>query len=241
MPIVTRLRNRNRQAEVMDQPGLDDVEHRLALDALGRINRLSGGTRAFWPAIRDFCRQRQGGTSNPAVRLLDVATGGGDLPIRLWKQARREGLNLEIAGCDRSPLAIRYAQAQASRHGAEVTFMEHDVIASPLPLGYNIYMSSLFLHHLEEPDAVSLLRAMGEAGQLVLIDDLRRGPIGWALAYAGTRLLSRSRVAQGDGPLSVEGAFTIDEARALARQADWSDFEVRSRWPCRFLMIGRRS
>jgi hypothetical protein len=78
------------------------------------------------------------------------------------------------------------------------------------------------------------------AGELVLIDDLRRGAAGWALAYLGTRLLSRSRVARVDGPISVEGAFTGEEAVALARRAGWRDVQVRPHWPFRFLMIGRR-
>ena len=136
---------------------------------------------------------------------------------------------------------MEHATEHARSAGAGVAFFEHDVLAGPLPVGYDVLTSSLFLHHLDEAEAIALLRAMGEAGELVLVDDLRRGPAGWVLAYAGIRLLSRSPVAHVDGPRSVEGAFTCDEARELARRAGWGNFVVRPRWPCRFLLVGRRS
>ncbi len=224
----------------MDQPGLDAGEHRQALDALRRVNRFSAGQYAVWQVVRAYClARRRRGVVGP-VRLLDVATGGGDLPVGLWSRARREGLELEAAGCDISPLALDYARERARGAGAAVHFFRHDATAGALPAGYDIVTSSLFLHHLGESDAVGLLAAMGGAGELALVDDLRRGVAGWALAYGGIRLLSRSKVARVDGPLSVEGAFTCDEARSLALEAGWRDFEVRKRWPCRFLMIGRR-
>lgn len=241
MRFPTSLRDRNRQPEVMDQPGLDLREHREALEALRRVNLVSAGVSALWPLVRDFCLDRRARGDKTPVRLLDVATGGGDLPIRLWKKARRAGLALEVAGCDRSPLAIDLARELAQRSGADVTFFTQDAIAQPLPGGYNILTSSLFLHHLDEPEALAFLRSLGKAGELVVVDDLRRGALGWAMAYLGLRLLSRSKVAHDDGPISVEGAFTPEEARALAVEAGWGEVQARNRWPCRFLLVGRRS
>jgi 2-polyprenyl-3-methyl-5-hydroxy-6-metoxy-1,4-benzoquinol methylase len=241
MQMPTGLSTRRRRAELLDQPGLGDDEHRGALDALGRINRLSGTAGAFWPWVRDECRRRRDSGEASPLRLLDFATGGGDLPVALWKRARREGLSLETAGCDRSPLAVERARALARAERADATFFTHDAIAEPIPAGYHVLASSLFLHHLEEPEALGFLRALISAGALVLIDDLRRGAAGWTVAYLGTRLLSRSRVAQVDGPISVEGAFTCEEALALARRAGWHDVQLRPHWPFRYLMIGRRS
>src|SRR5947208_702478 len=75
---------------------------------------------------------------------------------------------------------------------------------------------------------------------LVLVNDLERGPLGWMLAWLGTRLLSRSRIVHVDGPLSVEGAFTCAEVRALARRAGLDGATLTRRWPCRFLLAWRR-
>lgn len=239
MPSASSLRRRNQQPELMDQAELDPAEHHQALQALGRINRLSGTVQAIWPFVRRFYdEKRRAGDLGP-LRLLDVATGGGDLPVAIWSKARRQGICLEVSGCDRSPLAVEHSRDRARRENADVSFFEIDVLQQTIPAGYDIITTSLFLHHLNQAEAVELLRTLGSAGELVLVDDLRRSAAGWWLAYLGVRLLSRSRLAHVDGPLSVEGAFTCEEARAMAVQAGWHDFQVRPRWPCRFLLVGR--
>ena len=65
--------------------------------------------------------------------MLDIGTGGGDIPIALWRRARRRGLAIEISGCDLSRRAVQFAQEKAERVGAKTQFFEHDVIAEPLP------------------------------------------------------------------------------------------------------------
>ncbi|WP_165245447.1 methyltransferase domain-containing protein [Paludisphaera soli] len=238
MRLLPDLRERRRRPELMDQPGLDPAEHRRALDALRRVNLFSVGARAVWPRIRAFHQGRLREDPSRPTRLLDVASGGGDFPVRLARLARREGLDLEIAGCDVSEFAVGHASEHARRSGVDVRFFRADVLADPFPEGYDVVTCSLFLHHLDEPEAVALLAAMRDAARLVLIDDLERGRLGYALAYAGIRILSRSSVAHVDGPLSVEGAFTRDEARELARKAGWPRPEVVPRFPCRFLLSG---
>src|SRR5204862_714569 len=90
----------------------------------------------------------------------------------------------------------------------------------PLPGRYDAVICSLFLHHLDEPEAVTLLRKAADAAdRAVLINDLRRSTLGLWLAQAGSRLLTTSRVVHVDGPRSVRAAFTLAEAAALARQA----------------------
>ena len=64
--------------------------------------------------------------------------------------------------------------------------------------------------------------------------------LGYALAWLVTRLLSRSPIVHTDGPLSVAGAFTMAEARALAERAGLSGAQVGWRWPWRFLLSWRR-
>jgi 2-polyprenyl-3-methyl-5-hydroxy-6-metoxy-1,4-benzoquinol methylase len=240
MRVILDLRERHRQPEQMDQEGLDPGAHRQALLALRRVNGLSLGVAAVWPYIQNYCRaRREQGLAGP-VRLLDLASGGGDFAIRLARRARREGLDLAVSGCDRSEFAVSHATAQAAGAGVDVSYFQLDVLSQPLPEGYDILTCSLFLHHLDEAEAIALLAAMRMAAPLVLVDDLIRSSGGWALAYAGIRILSRSSVAHFDGPRSVEGAFTCDEVRELAIQAGWSFPEIHRRWPCRFLLIGKR-
>jgi 2-polyprenyl-3-methyl-5-hydroxy-6-metoxy-1,4-benzoquinol methylase len=237
MPFLPRVRERQRQAEIMDQPGLDEGRHVQALRGLERINFWSRSAALVWGPLAGLAREAGG----RPLRVLDLATGAGDVPIRLWHKARRARLPLQVEGCDVSPAAVTHAAGRARQAGAAVNFFVCDALAGPLPPGYDVLVSSLFLHHLTEGQAVDLLRRMaGAAGRMVLINDLVRSPAGWVLAYLGTRLLSRSAVVHTDGLRSVEGAFTLTEARALAERAGLIGAEVRACWPCRFLLVWRR-
>ena len=226
---------RQREAELMDDPGLDPAEHGRALAGLARINRFSGGAGALWPALAKLAR------AGRPIRALDVATGSGDLPVALARLAKRAGLPLELAGCDISPVAVAAAQERAAAAGAAVRFFRHDVLATPLPTGFDAVFCSLFLHHLDEPEAAALLRSMGlAAGRLVLVNDLARSRRNLAMVWLACRALSRSPVVHADGPRSVRAAYTPAEALALAARAGLTGATVAGRFPCRYLLEWRR-
>jgi 2-polyprenyl-3-methyl-5-hydroxy-6-metoxy-1,4-benzoquinol methylase len=236
MPMGIDMSRRWLRPELMDQPDLEERRHDLALEGLARINWWSGSAGILWPAIRDLARQLQ----PEPVRILDVASGAGDVPIRLWHKARRTGVALQVDGCDISPAAVAFASQRAAKRNALVRFFPWDALAKPLPDGYDVVTSSLFLHHLEEEKAQLLLRRMAQAARhLVLVNDLRRGWLGFALAFLGTRFLSLSRIVHVDGPRSVEAAYTGSEALALARRAGLEGAAVAPRWPFRFLLTYR--
>ena len=234
MPLLPVL-PRRLQPEVMDQPGLDASRHTQALHGLRRINFWSRSAGILWPALAAQAR------STP-LRVLDLATGGGDVPIRLWQRAKRAGLPLTIDGCDISAVAVEHATREAERRGAAVRYFVADALTDPPPDGYDALVCSLFLHHLTDEQAVGLLRRMAAAARrLVLVNDLVRSRTGLWLARIGTRLLSRSPVVHVDGPRSVEGAYTIAEARSLAERAGLHGATVERRLPCRFLLSWVRS
>jgi 2-polyprenyl-3-methyl-5-hydroxy-6-metoxy-1,4-benzoquinol methylase len=236
MTLLSSLARRHRQPEIMDQPDLDPRRHDQALAALRRINALSRTAAVLWPPVAAFARRM----APRPVRLLDVACGAGDIAVALWRRASRARRAIAIAGCDISSQAIAHAQEQARRAGANVAFFTHDVLGPPLPEEYDIITCSLFLHHLDEGPAEELLRRLARAARLVLVSDLERSPLGYVLAWTVCRLLTRSPVVHVDGPRSVEGAFTVAEARHLAARAGLAGATLRRCWPCRYLLRWER-
>jgi 2-polyprenyl-3-methyl-5-hydroxy-6-metoxy-1,4-benzoquinol methylase len=221
----------------MDQPGLDPRAHRQALDGIGRSHRISRSAAAMWPAIREVVPR-----SGRPLRILDLACGGGQIVVDLARRGARAGMAVEACGVDLSPVAVDYARALAARAGVQqVTFAPLDVAREPLPDAFDVVLCSLFLHHLGDEAAETVLRRMRDAARhLVVVSDLRRTRLGYLFAWAGCRLLSRSRVFHVDGPRSVEAAFAIDEARRLAERAGLTGARVVARWPQRFLLTWRR-
>jgi SAM-dependent methyltransferase len=240
---MAMIGERRRRPEIMDQPDLDPAAHERALAGLARINRFSGSARILWPALERLSRELR-----RPLRVLDLATGGGDIPIRLWHMARRLGLDWDVQGWDVSPVAVEHARRLARQVDARVTFCVRDALQGPAPSGFDAVTCSLFLHHLDEGAARDLLRRMAgldggaaEPARLVLVNDLERSLVGLALAHLGGRLLTTSPVVHFDGPRSVEGAFTVAEARALATQAELHGVVIRRCWPFRYLLAWRRA
>ena len=235
--LVKPLAQRHRQPEWMDQPGIDPAAHSQALQGLRRINAFSGAVGSLFAPIRSLARVRSG----CPLRVLDLACGGGDNTTALAERARREGLNVQVDGCDLSPQAVAIAARSAEERGLNARFFQADALHDPLPGDYDVILCTLFLHHLEDEEAVDLLRRMGRASRcLVLVNDLIRSPLGYGLAWAGCRLLSRSPIVHFDGPVSVQGAFQLSEVRALAARAGLDAVQVRRSWPERYLLEWRR-
>jgi 2-polyprenyl-3-methyl-5-hydroxy-6-metoxy-1,4-benzoquinol methylase len=250
MVFLLDVNRRVLRPEVMDDPSLDPARHARALEGLARINAWSATTGRLWREIAPLARA----TPGRPLRILDVACGGGDTAVRLARRARRAGAEVEVTGCDVSETALAFSAARARQAGVTVDFVRRDVLQDDLlgglkgdlpngvREGYDVLTCSLFLHHLETDEALLLLGKMAAAARrLVLVSDLNRTRTGFALAWAGTRMLSRSDVVHVDGPRSVERAFTVAEARALAKQAGLAGASVARCWPCRWLLRWERA
>ena len=230
------LRQRHLVGEIMDQPELEADRHLEALRGLGRINWISGSTRILWRPIAKLASQ-----SRTKLRVLDIATGGGDLPISLWRRAVDAKLPIRFEACDLSERALDFARLQAKRQGADVRFFVLDALADEIPAGYDVVICSLFLHHLDDQQAQRLIDRMAEAtGLMILVNDLLRCRRGLLLAQLATRVLSNSDVVHTDGPLSVRASFTIEEVRDMARRAQLDGFTIQRRWPLRYLLTWKR-
>jgi SAM-dependent methyltransferase len=231
--MLTSLSQRNRRAELMDQPGLPQDDHKQALAGLARLNWFSGSSRILWPPLHKLAQLEAGRT----LKVLDLACGGGDVTVALANRARRQGCDIDFVGCDASEVALSVGRKNAKEFGKSVTFFQADVLKTELPAGFDIVICSLFMHHLTDADAEELLRRMGRAaGKLVLVNDLVRGRRGYLLALLASHLLTRSSIVRADGPSSVGGAFVPAEALALAMRAGLVGAMISRHWPLRWLL-----
>lgn len=232
------IETRNLQPELMDDPALAADDHRAALSALARINIISGSSRILWPAI-----ERIAGELGRPIRVLDLACGGGDVTRSLALKAQSSSMPIVIHGADISETALDYAREQSQIAALDqLEFHQLNILEDDLPTDYDIFYSSLFLHHLSEAEAEKFLQKQAQATRhSVLINDLRRSQWGYIMATIGCRLLTRSPIVHFDGPQSVKAAFRIEEVKRLATQAGLNSPKFTTHWPQRFLMEWTRT
>jgi 2-polyprenyl-3-methyl-5-hydroxy-6-metoxy-1,4-benzoquinol methylase len=231
------LAQRQLEPEDMDDPAIATERLHGALTGLTRINFVSDSARIVWSPIRRLARK----LNVDRLRVLDIATGAGDVPRALWRRARRAGIELETHGIDFSPRSVEFATQRAKSTKTPVTYECRDALTDDLPTNFDVVMCSLFLHHLSNDDAVKLIARMAAATRrLVLVSDLRRCRYGLALAYVASRVLTRCQVVHVDALRSVRAAFTIAELRNMADKAGLTDATVARRWPARMLLTWQR-
>ncbi|MEM7576880.1 MAG: methyltransferase domain-containing protein [Planctomycetota bacterium] len=243
---------RRPRRELMDDPGLPAEEHARALRGLRRINAVSGVVRTVWREVRRLAEPMDAASpgafesESSGFRVLDVACGGGDVAVGLQLRALRETACVSVDGCDVSERALSLADALAKDslplQGA-MNWVRWDALSGPMPRGgdgarYDVAVCTLFLHHLETEDAVTVLRAMDQGCSLgVVVLDLRRGWWPWVCTWLGVRLLSRSQVVHHDGPASVKAGWTRGELEGAARSAGLTDFAVSRCFPLRWKLV----
>lgn len=217
----------------MDDPQLPAEQHRQALAGLSRLNRFSGVAGSMYRRVRKYVP-----SGSDEIRVLDIASGSGDVPITWARWARQEGLQMQLTLLDVSEVAIEEQCRIAHSSGVEIKNAVHDCLSRPLPGGFDVITCSLFMHHLDNRQAVKLLQSMEMASQqAMVICDLDRSRVNLGLVAFASRLLSRSPVVHHDAICSVRGAYTRSEFQALAESALLRPVLVESAFPCRFITV----
>lgn len=203
--------------ELLDGP-LDDADVlRGNLRDLERVNRWLGGVRLSAHGIESLAGDREN------LTVLDVGTGGADIPLAFVGRARSRARRWIVTGIDSRPEILAAAVARRPRLTATPDLELHlgDGRALPYPdASFDVVHTSLVTHHLSPDAVVTLLVEMRRVARLgVVVNDLVRSPIGWIGAWLLVHLLTRNAYTRHDAPLSVRRAYTRRELTALAASA----------------------
>ncbi len=206
------------EPEMMDRPQPVSAELERDLLNIRRFNRYFGSHRLVLRFIRRWIRR-----GNP-VRVVDLATGSGDIPRLIVDHARNIGAKVEIDALDRQSATLEIARKLSAGY-PEISYVEANLLEWQLSDRYDIVLCSLVLHHFSDEDAVRVLQRCRELAQrFLLVSDLRRGFLAAAGVYLLTALIFREPMTRYDARLSAARAFSFAELGELARKAGWTKF-----------------
>lgn len=222
--------------ELMDEPAQDRAELARSLADLRAVNRWLGGTRVLLHHLEDLVERHP----RPSYRILDVATGSGDIPLQVARWARERDLEVQIVATDNHPGTLEAAREHTAAEPAIRTQLA-DALALPWPDdSFDVALLSTALHHFDdERDCLRVLREMHRVARIgLVVNDLARS----RPALLGARLLAatvwrRHPVTRHDGPLSVRRAFTPAELRSLAARAGFAKARVQAHFPFRLALV----
>ena len=202
----------------MDQPQPVSAELECDLGNLRELNRWFGS----YALISLFLARWIKPIARP--RVVDLATGSGDIPRLIAEYGRKVGAQLQIDALDGQPATLEIAK-KLSVNYPEIRFIQANILEWSQPEPYDLVFCTLALHHFSENDAIRLLQRCRELSRkFVLVSDLRRGWLGTIGVYFLTETMFREPMTKYDARLSAARAFSFSEMNQLARRAGWTNF-----------------
>jgi ubiquinone/menaquinone biosynthesis C-methylase UbiE len=219
----------------MDAPSVDPHQLRKSLRYIRWINRLLGYTRAtLWHLNRFSAGWKPGET----ITMLDVATGSADIPRTILQWAKTRGFDVRIVGLDRHSQTIDAACGFAD--DPSIDFVQADALDLPFASdSFDYALTSMFLHHLSDDDAVRVLSEMSRVARRgIIAADLIRTK----RAYAWITLLTglANPMVRHDARVSVRQAFSKSEALQLRERADIAYTTYFKHFGHRFILAGEK-
>jgi 2-polyprenyl-3-methyl-5-hydroxy-6-metoxy-1,4-benzoquinol methylase len=209
------------EPELMDRPQPVTAELVSDLRNLRQLNRYFGSYALTTHFLRCWIQP------GAQLRVLDLATGSGDIPRLVIDYARKVGATATVEAIDQQSSTLEIARGLSADH-PEIDFKQGDVLFFGEDGQYDIVLCSLALHHFDEAAAVRLLeRCRHLSRRFVLVSDLRRGFLATVGVYLLTALIYRESMTRTDARLSAERAFSFREFGSLADRAGWRNFSHR--------------
>ena len=208
--------------ELMDHAEPEEARENLA--DLVRINRRFGGHSVLKKMFADVRQQ------NTKFSVLDIGAASGDSARLIqdsYPKACITSLDLNSVNLEAAPFPKIIANAFA------LPF---------LPDSFDYVICSLFLHHFEDEQVVTLLRSFHcVARRALLVSDLERHILPYCFLPATRRLLGWKRLTVHDGVISVRASFRADELLDLSKLAGIENARVATHRPAfRISLIARK-
>lgn len=215
--------------EEMDKPDCDPLMLDRTYAQFAIVNRSVTGWHRTWARyIRPVLSTSRTNT------LLDIGSGGGDVPRAFARWAARDGFTLEITAIDPDERAHAFASSQPTT--PTLTFrraFSSELVAEGVR--FDVVTSNHILHHLSPDELRGLLSDSELLGtRLALHSDIERTRIGFALFSVATLPLRGSYIRE-DGLTSIRRSYLAKELRAVV-PASW---RVERQIPFRNLLVHR--
>ena len=226
--------------ELLDDPDeAGEHELRQSLRDIRLANIVGQGTAVVLRHLPDVLGAWPAGRP---LRVLDFATGSGDIPRAVVQWCRRRGISCRVLATDISPQVLRETRHHC-RAFPEIEVMVCDSRAAPFRDGsFDLVTCSLALHHLDPDGATRTLAAMARiARRGFIVNDVERSWPAYLASVALVYGVTRNRLTRHDGPASVKRAFTRTEIRRMADAAGIRGGRIMQHAFWRIAFVGRRT
>jgi len=235
MSLFVNTKYRSHDAELMDDFSLQGEALRDTLNKLGTINKWLGGNKVTIDGVFELLKDQP---KDKTHTILDLGCGHGDLLRRIAKVGKEKGFQLQLIGIDANADAIDYAKS-LSGNFKNISYHIVDVFSEEFKnLNFDIALSTLFLHHLNDSQVISMLNHLNKKAKIgVVINDLHRHQLAYFL-FKFLGLFIKNEMIVEDGLTSILRGFKKAEIKEFSSQLKLND-QLKWCWAFRWQWILR--
>ncbi len=157
------LSSRSKNKELIDG-AVDSQTMRQTCRQLCTLNICTLGYWLTMEAVKHFLKRHQGFSGK--IKILDIGCGDGEILRKIDQWAQRQNIPLQLTGIDLNRDTIESAiHATAS---ANIHFIRGDIFSLQNEVSYDVMISSLTFHHLNDSEIIRLIQWMSSRARLGL-------------------------------------------------------------------------
>jgi 2-polyprenyl-3-methyl-5-hydroxy-6-metoxy-1,4-benzoquinol methylase len=224
LKFIPDLKNRSTELEFMDNIECDKMMLFQTLSDFAFVNKwLSRSRYLINRFIINDIKEKQ----LSSVSIVDIGSGGGDIPLWLYNELNKNKISAQIYCLDNDERCIEYSSKKLSKYNnikiLKLSAFELDTIQFPV----HYIFANHFLHHIETNQISEILCKINNKALFgFLINDLSRSYISYA-AYSLLRpLFSKDSFTYEDGLLSICKGFKNKELHNLIKVTDIHNSKV---------------
>ena len=224
---------RTNEREIMDDFTLSGPPLRINLDILASINKWLGGNQVSLDGVKKLVR---GYPKDQELVIVDLGCGNGDMLRRVSKLGRKMGYTFKLLGIDANNDTIQYAKLLSLGH-KNINYLNMNFFSDEFKkIDYDIVLSTLFLHHLNDEEIIEKLSFLKERARIgIVVNDLHRSKLAYFL-FNIVSFFINNKIIRNDGLVSIRRGFKKHELERFAQQLN-IESQITWKWAFRYQWI----
>ncbi|MGB5646153.1 MAG: methyltransferase domain-containing protein [Muriicola sp.] len=228
---MIRFKERSTENELMDDLSLDEVQIKAILKDITVANKWLGGNQITINALDRMM------ASHPKkiYTIMDMGCGDGSMLREVASQCKKKGVEVRLIGLDLNSKSIKIAR-ELSTSFPDISYLQKDVFSlKPEEFECDILLCTLTLHHFSLQEIRTFVKKFAVLTNIgVIINDLDRSKIAYALFKVFSKVVIKTAVARHDGLVSIMSGFTKNDFNEFAKSVPEMSSEVTWRWAFRY-------
>ena len=214
--LFSDLSSRSTERELMDSSGSDC---RLLLRTLHQFRLLNRLISGIYKTLEQNLVTHMQQTGSKSYTVLDLGSGGCDIPLWLVSFCSNRSINVEVICIDNDSRVIQYAKEKCKNNKSiQVVQCSAQEAVSHFKADYAI--SNHFLHHLPEKDIIPLLSSIHKhSSKGYILNDIRRSRLSMWLFFILSSVLFHRSFTLTDGLISIKKGFTPEQLHSFCSTA----------------------